>query len=574
MPTELLFWFYFFLLNSLFFVPRYLLELKHSSFIPYKGFQEGPLKERIRFLINRYNYDIFRVSFDFLLLSLFFFFIRHHTTPQEYLYVAFPVFCVLLVYQIYYHVFESIYQLEPTFHSDSLMLKTGFQLFFRGFNWINAFIAIAIVVLFIGIYHLLGQMLVYAANMEWTIISSILSIVFSLLGIYSLVTYNYKAFGKIAFPSQSQSLYRNIKQSIATKRHLAAINFQRLVDQNPYTNYQLTQKPNIFFIVIESYGRLLYDHPDLKADYLSYMREFEARLQVKEWYTSSNLSTAPVSGGSSWISFTALLFGLSIKDQGSYLTMLHNPIMHQYPNMMRQFRALGYKTYRLVSIAGFKGMKIPWDEYKSFYAIDEWINFEDLNYKGKLYGFGPCPPDQYALNFSNEQIRTDTNPFFLFFITQNSHSPFGSPEKVVPDWKSLNTPYEGTQFSSSIFVQPKLEDYRKAIRYQLDMLTDFIEKQGTSNDLFIVVGDHQPPVFPKPDASWETPVHIISKDAQFTESLKNYGFQPGFTIENLEKGIRHEGLYSILMRTMQQQYGQVDDQLPPYFPNGRTASSS
>lgn len=574
MPAELSFWIYFFLLNSLFFVPRYLLELRHSSFIPYKGLLEGPLKERIRFLINRYNYDIFRVSFDFLLLSLLFFLLQRYFSDQQYLYFFFPCFCLLLVYQIYYHVFESIYQLEPTFHSDRLMLQTGFQLFFRGFNWINALITISVVALLVGIYFLLAQMLGHAAAMEWTPFSSLLSIGFGLLGLYSLLTYNYKAFGKIAFPSQSQSLYRNIRQSIATRRHLAAMDFKGLVEQNPYANYQLGRKPNIFFIVIESYGRLLYEHSDLKADYFRYMKEFEAKLQAKEWHISSNLSTAPVSGGSSWISFTALLFGLSIKDQGSYLTMLHNPIMHQYPNMMRQFRALGYKTYRLVSIAGFKGMKIPWDEYKSFYAIDEWINFEDLNYQGKLYGFGPCPPDQYALNFSNERIRAIKDPFFLFFITQNSHSPFGSPEQVVPDWKSLNTPYEGSQFSSSIFVQPKIEDYRRAIRYQMDVVTDFIHQQGTEEDLFVIVGDHQPPVFPNPEASWETPVHIISKNPQMPDLLKPYGFQQGLTIKNLEQAIRHEGLYSILMRSLLLQDGQSEANLPPYFPDGRSTGTS
>lgn len=568
MSAELKFWLFFFLLNSLFFIPRYILEVKHSNFIPYKGLLEGPLKERIRFLINRYNYDIFRVSFDFLFLSLSYFFLKAFIPSSIFGWLLFLSFSLLLIYQLYYHIFESIYQLEPTFHSDSLMLKTGFQLFFKGFNGVNALITLGIIGLFVLIFFGVKTLLAAATIMEWSILSYSLFLVFGLLGIYSLFTYNYKAFGKIAFPSQTQSLLRNIRQSLATKRNLAKYDFESLAMARPYQNFELIKKPNIFFLAIESYGRIVYDDPELYAEYSQYMLKLEQALGDKGWKSSSNLSTSPVSGGSSWISFTSMLFGLSIKDQGSYLTMLHKPIMHKYANFMRQMKEMAYKTYRLISIAGFKGMKIPWEDYTSFYAIDEWITFEDLQYEGKLYGFGPCPPDQYALHFANQQIRKNQQPFFLFFITQNSHSPFGSPETIVPDWKSLNTPFKEPQFSSSIFVRPKLDDYKKAIRYQLHFLIDFITKEGTDNDLFILIGDHQPPVFPKPDAEWETPVHIISKNKAFIEQLTQYGFAEGLLANTSKNYIRHEGLYSLLMRELIRAYGPDQSVLPDYKSEG------
>lgn len=569
MSAEIQFWLYFFLINSFFFLPRYLLELQTSTFIPYKGLLEGPVKERIRFLINRYNYDVFRVSFDFFILTSLFFILRDYLSAQQYLWIIFPVFILLWAYQLYYHIFESIYQLEPTFHSDSLMLKTGFDLFFKSFGWINFSIALGIILFFGLIFFLLSKLLSLLVLADWGWLSMGFSLLFGLMGIYSLFTYKYKSYGKIVFPSQVQSLYRNIRQSLITKKNLDAYDFKALAAHRPYADLKLSKKPNIHFLVVESYGRLLYDHPELFADYQLNMKSFAAQLAEKQWHAASHLSTAPISGGSSWISFTTLLFGLCIKDQGSYLTMLHHPDMQQYPNIMRVMREQAYKTYRLVAIAGFKGMKIPWDAYKSFYAIDEWINFEDLNYQGKMYGFGPCPPDQYSLNFAHKYIKEQGNtPYFLFFITQNSHSPFGSPTTVVDDWKTLNKPYGEPQFSSSIFVQPKLEDYQKAIKYQLENLTDFICNKGEENDLFIIVGDHQPPIFPKPGDGWETPIHIISKNKAFIEALESYDFSNGLLADKLKVPIRHEGVYSMFMRELFQHYGADINTLPDYMSEG------
>lgn len=569
MSYETQFWLYFFTLNSLFFIPRYILEAKTSTFIPYKDLLEGPLKERIRFLINRYNYDIFRISFDILLLSTFLFFFKDYWLPSSFTSIVFIIVLLLWSYQLYYHIFESIYQLEPTFHSDRLMLKTGFQLFFTSLSIANFFILIGIILLFSFIYFLIQKMLLVAGLANWTITSTLLTSAFGLMGIYSLLTYKYKSYGKIVFPSPTQSLIRNIRQSLQTKRNLDQFDFKALASYNPYRDFQFKQRPNIYFLVVESYGRVLYDHPELKKDYTEYFKDFETKLHQNQWHTASHLSTSPISGGSSWISFTTLLFGLCIKDQGSYLTMLHNQYMQQYPNMMRHLRSKGYKTYRLVALDSFKGMKIPWDDYQSFYAIDEWVKFRDLNYKGKMYGFGPCPPDQYALNFTHQLMREKAeSPYFLFFITQNSHSPFQSPEAIVEDWQALNVPFGEAQFSSSIFVQPKLEDYKKAIHYQLSNITDFIQKQGSKNDLFIIVGDHQPPIFPAPKDGWETPIHIISKNEKFVQGFQEYGFTPGLFATLDIPSLKHEAVYSMLMRELLRQYGTDNSNLPEYHAEG------
>ena len=217
-------------------------------------------------------------------------------------------------------------------------------------------------------------------------------------------------------------------------------------------------------------------------------------------------------------------------------------------------------------------MKIPWDIYTRFYSVDEWIKYRDLNYYGEHYGFGPSPPDQYALHFAEDFIREKKQePFSLFFITQNSHSPFESPKKIMEDWRHLNATTSTVPQTSKFFEKPKKKDYLEAIQYQLNYLMNFIQKTGTENDLFFIIGDHQPPVITNREDPQETPVHIISKNknSPFIQSFKKYGFKMGLLANLKEKPLAHEGLYSLLMRSMIAHFSTTDEnEWPPYFPKG------
>jgi hypothetical protein len=559
----------FLLLNSFFFLPRYILERKTSTFFPYKGLLYGPVKERIQFLINRFNYDIFRISIDFFLLTVLFLSTSAIWPFGIWRWIFFCIYIIVLIYQFYYHVFENIYKVEPLFYRDFLLLKTGGQIFFREFNKANILISLAVLGSVVGVFFLIGVFLEFAAEVEITQWLIGIAVLLGMMSLYSLLTYNYKAFGKIVFPSQVQSLIRNLIFSFRTKIQLENVDFEKLKNYRPYAQLELKNKPNIYFIPVESYGRILYDHPELRDEYKKYMLDFEHVLNQNSWASTSHLSLAPITGGASWVSYSSALFGFDIKDQGVYLALLNRPEMHHYQHFMRWFQDMGYANYRLAPIAGFKGMKIPWDTYSSFYAIDEWIKYEEMNYTGKLIGFGPCPPDQFSLGFAKEFITNKkTEPYCLFFITQNSHSPFNAPEKVVEDWHDLSDGTQVEQGSSSIFTKPKLVDYASAIRYQLSFITDFIVGKGKENDIFILIGDHQPPTFPGVNDGLETPVHIISKNASFVDSMRPYGFEEGMLKKDTSQAMRHEGMYSLLVRELVRSYGEEGVELPEYLKDG------
>ncbi len=524
------------------------------------------MAHRIQYLINRFNYDIFRVSADlFWIVGLIL--VLKINIPTFFVFI--PLF-LLWIYHLYYQIFENIYKVEPLFYRDFLLLKTGVQLFFRELSIGNIGLFIGIGFLGFTYYYLLDAILIMGKEITFPIWMKTIFLGIALLSVYSLFTYNYKAYGKIVFPWSIQSLIRNMKQSAETKGYMDRFDFKKLAAHQPYKDIQLKQKPNIYFIPIESYGKILFTHPQLKERYQEYIPKINQKLKGEGWHCSSRLSTAPITGGASWVSYTTALFGFDIKDQGTYLTLLHKKEIQTYQHLMRWFQQQGYRNYRLAPIAGFKDMKIPWQTYQDFYAIDEWIKYEQMNYKGELYGFGPCPPDQFSLNFAKNYIQKQgVSPFFLFFITQNSHSPFSPPYQVANDWKKLNKGQTNDHItSSSIFVQPKIQDYANAIEYQLQFLSDFILKEGTKKDIFVLMGDHQPPTFPNEGDGMETPIHIISQNRALVENFQEYGFTSGLLADIEQQPMKHQGFLSMFMREISKNYGKEPCEIPPYLENG------
>ncbi|MCB0126009.1 MAG: hypothetical protein KDE58_27320, partial [Caldilineaceae bacterium] len=201
-----------------------------------------------------------------------------------------------------------------------------------------------------------------------------------------------------------------------------------------------------------------------------------------------------------------------------------------------------------------------------------WFQYEDLDYSGPLYGWGPAVPDQYALNYTHEQIverNGADQPFMLFFITQSSHYPFAPIPKLVPDWRTLNG-LETTAESINDETRDhavRRQDSFNAIAYDLNTLVQFILQNNDTDALYILIGDHQPPRVSRRADGFDTPIHIISRDAALIAAFQEYGFTPGLWINEKEPAMKHEGLYSMVVRALLSEEGE-EVALPPYLPDG------
>jgi hypothetical protein len=154
------------------------------------------------------------------------------------------------------------------------------------------------------------------------------------------------------------------------------------------------------------------------------------------------------------------------------------------------------------------------------------------------------------------------------FLTKNSHSPFSFSLDLVENWRTLNKSQGRSNYGGGFLSQPTITNYLIAIQYQLEMISDFIIKTGKKDDVYFVIGDHQPPVLNDSDKyGLNTPVHIISQNESFLRGFKDYGFRNSL-FDNKLKTVRHESMYSIIVREMMKNFGSGYKQLPEYEPFG------
>ena len=408
---EVYFWLVFFALNFLLFIPSYLANIDRSNFFPIDSFwRTSPILVVKDLLYNRSNLDVFRWSIEFsVLLFMFCFFWRNKnkSVSQKSIFLAFifPFYLLLLFYQVYHQAFYSLYQTLPFFYNDYVLLKVAWDIFWNDLNWTSIGLMLLLFLIVLLIYFALRFLVYFINGHSFSRISKGLMLLMILESGVVLFRWGYQAWPEHVLQFQVAPIVKNIQESKEAYLQMQMMDIPHLVQHKPYEDLALKQWPNFFFIFIESYGRILYDEESLKEDYVAYLPKLNAALKQNSWHSTSILSTAPVAGGASWISYSTFLDGFDFKNRGTYWALLQDSLFGEYQHLPRLLQSKGYRNYRLSAIGGSEDMEIPWETYTRFYAVDEWILNEQFDYKGLLYGWGPSPPDQFSLNFANQHIR-------------------------------------------------------------------------------------------------------------------------------------------------------------------------
>lgn len=562
---ELVFWSGLVLINNLIFLPNYFLHRKEAFPLP---FVSDLTKYKQIGLTGSLNMDPFRFSVELTVLLMVGRFLH---AGIWYWSVVSALFLLAFIFHLYEYSFRKIYQYQPNLHNDGVLMKNAVSIVWhespiKFILWVFGLVAVAV-----GMFLGARQFGLFSATIDSSLAFFTLSGAFIIWVLHSI-----RKNGVIRLYPQNMALRAhfswveiaaNIRRARRSYRRSKLKIGKRFKSSRDVPKFALTTTPNIHFLFVESYGTTFYKHENLAAQSMAKWEEVQGKLEANGFGVFSHLSNSTTMSGQSWLTYASFFQGFRIDDNSDYENYLKDSDFNVSDNLIRVLKKQGYTHYHLNPIRPIKGIEVPFNELDRFFSIDKWILDADLEYKGRRYGFGECAPDQFAMNHAMEQIEADQpDPYILFYLTKNSHTPFIHPQ-LVGDWKSLNNEaQEGDHLHRGFLKEPKLEDYASAINYQLDNLADFINRHGKDNDIFWVMGDHQPPLLSDPDKHGvSTPVHIISKDQSFLESFRAYGFNT-----NLDLSIdplKHEGLYSIFLRSLIQTYGQTDE-LIPYQPDG------
>jgi len=546
------------------FLPIYFLNKSKigSSIDRLEGFK---IKKFFKNIIRRFNYDVFRFNGDLSFVVIFFLLFNINQAFATWLF--FILFYFGFVYIFYYHIIKKTYNSEPLLINDIIFLKTGVTIAIGGFICQSILFLVGMGFIIIIFYYCsaffiqkLFALQYYSFPLKFTLISS------SLISLFSIFKYSNHPtiFGFLTCPSPTVHFFTNLFNSfkaLKTTKEFNKLDFEALQEVE---FIKMKEQPNFHFLVAESYGRIFFKNINKRLKQKCI--EFEEELKAEGWKIISNFSQAPISGGASWLSYASLLKGIKIESHNKYHTLLKDTRHLNYYPFLKLLGKSGYKTFFLSALGGYKKVKINWKQLLRFVGADYLIKHKDLDYKGKEFGLGPSPPDQFSINkgFELMKNRHPNEPIAYFYITQNSHALWYSPNKVVDDWKVLsNKNFNGYGYIDDKELSVR---YEKSIIYQLKTLVNFIIKQNEHN-LFMIIGDHQPYNDKENEKDYLTPIHIISKDQNYINSFKDFGFTKGI-FPQMGNELCHQAVQSMLLLNLQKRYGTDKQPKIKYYKNG------
>ncbi|MFC9279458.1 sulfatase [Streptomyces collinus] len=284
---------------------------------------------------------------------------------------------------------------------------------------------------------------------------------------------------------------------------------------------------DVMLTFIESYGRVAIDDPAMAPQIDATLRAGDARLRSAGFSARSGWLRSPVTGAGSWLAHSTFLSGTWVKNQQRYrsLTTSDRATLTSY------FRRTG--AWRTVGIV--PGVRKSWPEGR-YFGLDHIYDSTHLGYQGPYFSWTPVP-DQFSLEAFQklEHGKKNRDPIMAEIILASSHNPW-SPIAHMIDWKDLGNgkvfyriKKEGTD-PTEVWKSAKRvrTEYRKAIQYSLDSLTQWVQRYGDDNTVLVFLGDHQPvPTVTGGTADRDVPVTIVARDPKVLDRVSGWGWTEG-----------------------------------------------
>ena len=284
---------------------------------------------------------------------------------------------------------------------------------------------------------------------------------------------------------------------------------------------------DVVLVFLESYGSVTYDRPEYRRQLQPARDRLAAAIEDSGRSVASAFVTSPTFGGESVFAHLSLLSGIEVRDSTLYALLM----TQKRPTLVSLFKAAGYRA-----VAVMPGMQHDWPE-GAFYGFDDIYDATKLHYRGPEFGWWRIP-DQYSLAAldARELQQHPRKPLFVFFPTVSTHIPFRPIPPMQPDWRRVlsTQPYDPAPLQHAFAQRTNWTDmgesYVSSVAYFFDVLTSYLRERANDNLLLIVLGDHQPAANVSGEgASWDVPVHIMTKRTEIVEALEHQGFRSGLT---------------------------------------------
>lgn len=322
------------------------------------------------------------------------------------------------------------------------------------------------------------------------------------------------------------------------------------------TEAQLTPSPSyagnlgglrgadVLLVFAESYGMSSFDQAQQARALADSRERLLQAVQAGGRQVVSARVRSPTFGGASWLAHAALLTGVDTQDPDDHALLLTT---HR-PTLARHFARHGWR-----SVAWMPGLQRPWPE-GAFYGFDRIADAHTLGYTGPAFGYWRIPDQAAMALLQAQELAGEPLPFggtrqprFIVFPTLSTHAPFRPLAPYQRDWQRLlgRDAYSPEQVAAALQSPTALADpvpaYLASIAYTYEWLGAWWREGAPASLVTLVIGDHQPVASVSgANASWDVPVHVVTRDAALLQRLQGAGFVPGLSPGDAPIGAMHE----------------------------------
>ncbi|QYN40774.1 sulfatase [Pseudonocardia sp. DSM 110487] len=283
---------------------------------------------------------------------------------------------------------------------------------------------------------------------------------------------------------------------------------------------------DVVLAFVESYGRSAIERPELAGPVTAALDAGSAQLASAGFAARSGFLTSPVAGGSSWLAHATMLSGMRIANQARHDALMASDRL----TLVSAFAEADWRT-----AAVMPGTTGEWPEAR-FYGHQRVYDFPALGYRGPDLGWASVP-DQYTMSAFEraEHGQPERPPVFAEIALASSHAPWPLIPPVI-GWDQVG---DGSIFQTLATGEPRdavwakgteavRSAYSRSIAYSLGTLTSWVQNSGDDDLVLIVLGDHQAaPMIIGPDAGYDVPISIITRDRGVLDRVDGWGWDDG-----------------------------------------------
>ena len=212
---------------------------------------EETFSEKWELFFRRSNNDIFRLSFDFLLLTFVVYLFRKKLTSSLWTILFFVFYLALVLYQIYHGALTILYQSDPLFYSDYFLIAEGIPIVQEELGTFKLILAaIGLLLLVYGLFLLFNRFFGNIVTTKFTKASKISFIVILLISVFATINFATRlADQRLAFPTISYLLLDNIERSQIVQNGIENFDFDEFKKTYDYSNHSLKKEAQCLFAI-------------------------------------------------------------------------------------------------------------------------------------------------------------------------------------------------------------------------------------------------------------------------------------------------------------------------------------